>query len=113
MDVLAPSVYQKLHEIRTSIVTLIESTDDQIKQAQEEMDDALEAERQGHVEAKLARTKAEKALIEATIQIAASEKLVFDFTNNKLFKGAAIEGTPMKGGAMYEWVFRLFAWELS
>ena len=99
VDVLAPSVYQKLHEIRTSIVTLIESTDDQIKQAQDEMDDALETERQGHVEAKLARTKAEKLLDDATTQVAASEKLIFDFMNKTSLAGPTVEA---RDGAMYE-----------
>lgn len=111
VDVLAPSVYQKLHEIRTSIVTLIETTDEQIKHAQDEMEEALETERFALVAEKLARTAAEKQLEEAAIQIAASEKLVFDFANDRLFAGPAMEGTPVKRGAMYEYVLFLFARE--
>lgn len=77
-------IHQKLHEIRTSIVTLIESTDEEIKRAQEDVEEALEHERLGRAEEKLGRTNAERELAEAAVQIAATEKLVADFTQARL-----------------------------
>lgn len=83
LSYLAPLIHSRLYAIRTSVLAVIESTDEQVTLAREEMGTDMEIERIGRIEEKTRRLELEAELKNARVLVEDSKALLDTITQGR------------------------------